>query len=85
MPIKEREGASVGGKVCSKRGPTLPSSTTTIPLVSRNGNEYAYLHSFITEKIKNNNNNIIKNEGEKKKRKREGEKKKGKKERKNIM
>ena len=46
MPIKEREGASVGGKVCSKRGPTLPSSTTTIPLVSRNGNEYAYLHSL---------------------------------------
>ena len=43
MPIKERDGASDGGKVCSKRGPTLLSSTTTIPLVSRNGNVYEYL------------------------------------------
>lgn len=33
MPIKEREGASDGGKVCSYNGPTLSSSTTTIPLV----------------------------------------------------
>jgi len=39
MPIKERGGASNGGKVCSYRGPTLLSSTTTIPLVSRKGKE----------------------------------------------
>jgi len=38
MPIKERDGASDGGKVCSYNGPTLSSSTTTIPLVSRKGN-----------------------------------------------
>lgn len=44
MPTKEREGASDGGKVCSYKGPTLPSSKLTIPLVSRNGNEYVYLH-----------------------------------------
>ncbi|KAK3042698.1 hypothetical protein RJ639_000756 [Escallonia herrerae] len=43
MPIKDREGAIDGGKVCSYKGPTLSSSTTTIPLVSRNGNEYEYL------------------------------------------
>lgn len=49
MPTKEREGASEGGKVCSYKGPTLSSSTTTIPLVSRNGNEYEYLHTHLTE------------------------------------
>lgn len=38
MPIKERDGASDGGKVCSYKGPTLLSSITTIPLVSRKGN-----------------------------------------------
>jgi hypothetical protein len=45
MPTKEREGASAGGKVCSYKGPTLSSSTATIPLVSRNGNVYEYLHA----------------------------------------
>lgn len=49
MPTKEREGASEGGKVCSYKGPTLSSSTTTIPLVSRNGNEYEYLYTHLTE------------------------------------
>lgn len=48
MPKKEREGESDGGKVCSYKGPTLPSSADTIPLVSRNGNEYEYLHKYKT-------------------------------------
>ena len=43
MPTKDREGAKDGGKVCSYNGPTLSSSTVTIPLVSRNGKEYEYL------------------------------------------
>ena len=42
--MKEREGAREGGNVCSYKGPTLSSSTATIPLVSRNGNVYEYLH-----------------------------------------
>ena len=46
MPIKERDGASDGGKVCSKIGPTLLSSTATIPLVSRNGKVYEYLQMY---------------------------------------
>ena len=44
MPTKDREGARDGGKVCSYNGPTLSSSTPTIPLVSRNGKAYEYLH-----------------------------------------
>lgn len=47
MPIKERDGARFGGKVCSYKGPTLSSSTATAPLVSRNGNEYEYLHAYM--------------------------------------
>jgi len=39
MPRRESEGASDGGKVCSYKGPTLLSSTTTIPFVSRKGKE----------------------------------------------
>ena len=46
MPTKDRDGAREGGKVCSYNGPTLSSSTVTIPLVSRNGKEYEYLHMF---------------------------------------
>jgi len=37
MPIKVRDGESKGWKVCSYKGPTLSSSITTIPLVSRKG------------------------------------------------
>lgn len=45
MPIKDKEGAREGGKVCSYKGPTLSSSIATIPLVSRNGNVYEYLNN----------------------------------------
>lgn len=48
MPINESEGAKEGGNVCSYKGPTRSSSTTTIPFVSRNGNAYEYLQNEMT-------------------------------------
>lgn len=56
MPINEREGAKDGGNVCSYKGPTRSSSTTTIPFESRNGNAYEYL-----QKRTKNINKIIYN------------------------
>lgn len=53
MPIKDKEGASDGGKVCSYKGPTLSSSTATIPLVSRKGNVYEYLHTARLDQLIN--------------------------------
>lgn len=47
IPTKEREGERKGEKVCSKSGPTLLSSTSTLPLHSRNGNLYRYLHTRV--------------------------------------
>jgi len=45
-PMKERHGASEGGKTCLYSGPTRLSSMVTVPFVSRKGMWYLYLSYY---------------------------------------